>query len=285
MTLSSITPMILTYNEAPNIGRTLDKLSWATEILIVDSFSTDETLSIVRNNPRCRVIQRQFDSFAAQCNFGLQRVRTDWVLSLDADYIVSDQLHKELTGLNSPPEVAGYTARFIYCINGKPLRSSLYPPRTVLYRKALARYKDEGHGHRVQIEGRVQRFTSPIFHDDRKSLERWFSEQVRYADREVEHLLATPAGQLNRADRLRRSIFPAPLLVFFYTLICRRLILDGLQGWAYVFQRTLAELILSLKLLERRLTNSAPYPAGNYEYRPGVPEKGQKTAAFQDLAE
>ena len=261
MILPDITPMILTFNEAPNIQRTLQRLDWAREILIVDSFSKDETLAIVRNNPQCRVVQREFDSFAAQCNYGLQHVWTEWVLSLDADYVLSEALNQELAQLNSP-DVAGYSARFTYCIHGRPLRGSLYPPRTVLYRKALAKYKDEGHGHRVEVAGRVLPLASPIFHDDRKHLERWLSEQLRYAGREVDHLRSTPIDQLNRADRLRRHIFAAPPLVFIYTLLWKGLILDGLPGWSYVFQRTLAELILSLRLIESRLKNPASHAAG-----------------------
>src|SRR5207249_3864047 len=133
-------------------------------------------------------------------------VQSEWVLSLDADYLLSEDLNRELTHLNPPPSAAGYRARFTYCICGHPLRSSLYPPRTVLYRKAVASYRDEGHTQRVQIDGQILPLRSVIFHDDRKPLERWFSEQMRYAAREARHLLTTPLNQLNRPDRIRRRI-------------------------------------------------------------------------------
>ena len=141
--LNDVTVMVLTFNEAPNIERTLEKLSWAKEILVVDSFSTDETLAIAKRHSQARVIQRQFDSFAAQCNFGLQQIKTEWVLSLDADYMLPDEFKREMEQLSSSDDVAGYSARFIYCIRGRPLRASLYPPRTVLYRKNRARYHPE----------------------------------------------------------------------------------------------------------------------------------------------
>ena len=88
--LSDVTPLILTFNEAPNLWRTLEKLAWARQALIVDSFSTDETLDIARKFPQVRIVQREFDTFAGQCNFGLQKIDTEWVLSLDADYVLSD---------------------------------------------------------------------------------------------------------------------------------------------------------------------------------------------------
>ena len=245
-----ITPLLLTFNEAPNLRRTLEQLTWAADILIVDSFSTDETLAIASSFPQVRVVQRRFDSFANQCNFGLERVAAPWVLSLDADYVLSDALLKELKVLKPRGDVAGYSASFVYCINGQPLRASLYPPRTVLYRRRRAHYQDKGHGHRVKIDGLVSTLRGLIYHDDRKPLDRWLSEQDKYMILETRSLLKTPLADLTLQDRLRRRIVVAPALVFFYTLLVKGLILDGRAGWYYAFQRTLAETILSLRLIE-----------------------------------
>ena len=62
----SITPLILTYNEAPNIGRILRRLTWAKRIVVIDSYSTDETLEILRSFPQVEVYQREFDTAANQ---------------------------------------------------------------------------------------------------------------------------------------------------------------------------------------------------------------------------
>jgi glycosyltransferase involved in cell wall biosynthesis len=251
--LNQITPLVLTFNEAPNIRRTLEKLAWAQNILVLDSFSTDETLEIVRSFPRARVVQRPFDSFARQCNFGLAQITTEWVLSLDADYVLSDELIDEIKALQPPASVAGYSARFKYCVCGHVLRASLYPPRTVLYRRKMAQYRDEGHGHRVQVQGAGEKLSGFIHHDDRKPLDRWIDGQKHYARLEALHLLVTPGAELNVADRLRKCIVPAPFLVLFYTLFAKGLILGGWPGWFYVCQRTLAEALLSLRLLEARM--------------------------------
>ena len=247
---AGITPMILTYDEEPNIGRVLERLAWATEILIVDSFSTDATLNIARSFPSVRILQRKFDSFARQCNFGLEHVTSPWVLSLDADYLLSEEFVRELEALIPGQETAGYRAAFRYCIAGRPLRATLYPPRTVLYRTGKAKYRDEGHSHHVEIDGSVQPLQSVIYHDDRKPLDRWLAEQNRYMIAESQHLLAASFHELNFQDRLRRGIVIAPFVVFLYTLLARGLILDGWRGWFYVAQRTLAELLLSLRLAE-----------------------------------
>src|SRR5580765_6230815 len=97
--MDDVTPMVLTFNEAPNIVRTLEKLTWARQILVVDSFSTDETVQLAQRLPQVQVVQRRFDSFADQCNFGLNQIRSKWVLSLDADYVLSDALIEELGAL------------------------------------------------------------------------------------------------------------------------------------------------------------------------------------------
>ena len=247
-----ITALILTYNEAPNIARTLDKLGWVRQILVVDSGSTDETLEILKKCPRVRVLHRAFDSFAGQCNFGLEHIRTDWVLSLDADYVLTDDLVEEIRSLGSS-EVAGYRAAFRYCVFGRALRGTLYPPRTVLYRRDRALYREIGHGHRVEIDGEVGSLKHPILHDDRKPLARWLQSQHKYAEIEANHLLAADADSLGSPDRIRRWIWPAAPAVFFYTLVVKGCLLDGWPGWYYACQRAYAELLLSLELLDRKL--------------------------------
>jgi glycosyltransferase involved in cell wall biosynthesis len=248
-----ITPMILTFNEEPNIGRTLQRLSWASDIVIIDSGSTDSTVEIAKKWPQVRVVTRAFDTFADQCNFGLEQIESDWVLSLDADYVLSAELEHEIQALVDEPNVAGYSARFTYCVWGRPLRASLYPPRTVLYRKSKAVYLNDGHGHKVKISGHVRMLNSAVLHDDRKPLDRWLAEQVRYSHKESSKLLSTEPDELNLPDRLRRRTWCAPLLVLAYTLFAKGLILDGWAGWYYAFQRVLAEILLSLRLLEQKL--------------------------------
>lgn len=245
-----ITPLIITFNERENIARSITALSWAKEVLIVDSGSTDGTLEMARSaHPNVRVVTRPFDSFAGQCNFGLTQITTEWVLSMDADYVLTPELIAEIGGLDPSTDVAGYSAEFRYCVFGRSLRSTIYPARTVLYRRQLAKYHDEGHGHRVTVDGRIEKLSGKIDHDDRKPFRRWIRSQEIYAKVEAQHLRSTPFWQLNVQDRLRRCIFFAAPAMFLYLLLARGLILDGWAGWFYVSQRTLAELLLSIQLL------------------------------------
>lgn len=254
--LDQITPLILTFNEAENIGRTLQKLSWARRIVVIDSGSTDETVDILNRCAQVETIRHPFVDFASQCNFGLVQVATPWVLSLDADYELSDALVEELARLDPPGNVAGYEARFVYRIHGRPLRGSLYPPRVVLYRRHGARYRQEGHGHRVDVDGEVRALAAVVYHDDRKGLVRWMASQQRYAREEVDHLLG-PAGRLNWRDRVRRLGWPAPFAVLIYALLLKGCLLDGWPGWYYALQRVTAEALIAIELLDRRLRRRA----------------------------
>jgi glycosyltransferase involved in cell wall biosynthesis len=235
--LSQITPVILTFNEAPNIRRVLEKLAWARDIVVVDSLSTDATVSLVASVTTARLFRRP----------------SEWVLALDADYVLTDALVAEIEALDPDAVVSGYSVCFDYCVAGKPLRGSLYPRCVVLFRRAKAHFVQHGHTQRVAIDGTVSRLVGRIRHDDRKSLARWLSSQRRYARLEAAHLLATPRSSLGRTDRMRLLGWPAPILVFLYTLFWRGCLLDGWRGWLYVLQRTIVEMMIALEIVDRKL--------------------------------
>ena len=157
MMLDRITPLILTRDEEANIGRTLGQLAWAREVVVVDSLSTDATAAIARQFPNVRLIERPFDSHAAQWAFGVAQVTTDWVLTLDADYFVPEPFVREMAALEPPPDLAGYTAAFVYAIHGRPLRAALYTPREVLLRRGTFEVWQDGHTQRIRLHGRAGR--------------------------------------------------------------------------------------------------------------------------------
>ncbi len=277
--LDQITPLILTYNEAANIGRTLEQLGWAQDIVVVDSFSDDDTLEIISRFPQVRVFQREFDNFAAQCSFGLTQtgISTEWVLNLDADYVLTPELVNELAQLQPPPEVIGWRARFIYCVQGRRLRSGIYPPVTVLFRKSRGNFHKDGHAHRLRVDGRVADLRSPILHDDRKPLSRWFEAQSRYTELEANKLLAADPSALSWTDRIRRWRVVAPLAVLVYCLILRGGLLDGWPGWYYAFQRLLAELMLSLYLIDQDLQQNFGFGISDFGFGPRSEDRMAKS--------
>lgn len=250
-----VTPIVLTYNEAPNIRRSLERLGDFREVVVVDSGSTDATLSIVAEFPNTRVVSRPFDSFSGQWNFALREcgIATDWVLALDADYVLTDAFLDELDALTPAAARVAYRIAFDYLVYGRKLSATLYPPLFALYRHAQVHYIQDGHCMRAQFAGEAGELRSRIQHDDRKPLSRWLASQAKYADQEAELLLGRPPASLRLQDRLRRMAVVTPWLVPLYCLIVGRGLLDGWPGWYYAVQRGVAEAILALRLIEKKL--------------------------------
>jgi glycosyltransferase involved in cell wall biosynthesis len=257
--LHQITPVVLTYNEAPNIGRNLERLAWARDVVVVDSGSDDDTAAIVARFANARMVRRPFDSHARQWTFAIQEtgIATPWVLRLDADYIVSPATIDEISHLTPSDDIGGFRAAFDYCIDGRRLRGSLYPALPVLFRRDRVTFVQDGHTERAEISGAVGMLGGRIEHDDRKGLDRWLASQFRYQSREVDKLLTTPWAQLSWGDRIRRTRILAPPLVFLYCLFGKGLILDGRPGWFYAAQRATADMILSMLLLQRDLAGGS----------------------------
>lgn len=256
MNLDEITPLVLTYNEAPNIEACLDSLSWAREILVLDSGSTDQTALLASRFSNARVLQRAFDSHANQWNFGCSQagIATPWILSMDADYRVTKELRQEIEAVKPTELTSAFEMRFRYCIFGKQLRGSLYPPSPLLFLRDRCRFRQVGHTQRLDVSaGEVVPLHSYVLHDDRKSVSRWLQSQSNYMDLERAKLASSKPSELRVRDSLRRWILPAPFMALFYALFVRGVILDGKSGLFYALQRFVAELILSLKLLEQKL--------------------------------
>jgi len=248
--------ILLTWNEEANLARTLDALAAFPRIVVLDSGSTDATPEIAARYANVRVCRRDFDTHAAQWNHALTAcgLQSEWVLALDADYVLPPATVAEIGALDPAASTGGYRAGFRYCIEGQPLSGSLYPPVTVLYRREGASYRQDGHTQRVAVRGDVLSLRGAIFHDDRKPFAAWLAAQDRYARLECAQLLSTLWGALRWRDRLRRMIVVTPWLVPLYCLTAGRGLADGRIGLIYALQRGIAEAILSVRLLQATLT-------------------------------
>lgn len=244
--------LILTKNEEPNLKRVLEKLTWLEKVVIVDSFSTDATLDIAASFSNTLVVERAFDSFASQCNYGLTLLDSEWILSLDADYVLTDEFIAETKQFISSGDqlTNAYATSFKFLVFGKPLLKDNTTPRPVLFRKAFGSYFNDGHAHRLDVQGEVGAYKGVILHDDRKSLSRWLSNQDGYSVKEAHKLMETPSAGLAVSGKIRKTKVLAPFMVFFYSLFIKGLIFNGWRGWHYVLSRTMVEIVIALRLIE-----------------------------------
>lgn len=247
---TSLTALILTKNEEPNLNRVLEKLTWLEKVVILDSFSTDSTIEIAKSYSNVVLYQRKFDTFATQCNHGLSLIASEWVLSLDADYVLTDDFITEAKKFIEDGAKTAYIVKFKFLVFGKKLFGDNTTPRAVLFRLSRCNYYDDGHCHRLSINGDTGNFSSYILHDDRKSLSRWLSNQDGYAVKESEKLLNPGDMPLSLSAKIRRTKVLAPFIVFFHCLFIKGLIFNGWKGWHYTLQRTMVEMLLAIRLIE-----------------------------------
>jgi glycosyltransferase involved in cell wall biosynthesis len=261
--LEHITPVLLTYNEEQNIVRTLSRLAWANDIVVVDSGSTDGTLRALERFPNVRIFRRSFDTHANQWRYATEatQITTGWILRLDADYQVSDALINELEQVKPDAPVNGYVIWFDYAVFSRKLLSSLYPANTILLRRGYFNLRDKGHTEAWQVQGPVGTLEGRIMHDDWKPISLWLRSQRRYMQLELESFRMGQTG-LIRWLRLRPPIMPISVLL--YCLFVKGLILNGRAGIFYALQRMVAEATLSLLLLEDQLRNQSDCSKANH---------------------
>lgn len=268
-----ISVLILTYQEEANIGACLDALAWCDDIVVLDSFSTDRTVNIACERG-ARVLQRSFDDFAAQRNYGIQHggFRHEWVLHLDADEIVPPALRDEITASVRDAAFDAFRVPSKMMFEGRWLKyAGMYPTYQVrLGHRERLRFHQVGHGQRETLPAnRIGTLRSGLLHYSfSKGLEEWFAKHNRYSTDEAREQYASRArdGRVRvRITDLRDSttrrrtlkrVFATlpfrPTLRFVYMFLWRRGFLDGAAGFRYARLLAIYEEMSVLKLWELR---------------------------------
>ncbi|HVX49950.1 MAG TPA: glycosyltransferase family 2 protein [Chitinophagaceae bacterium] len=247
-----LTAVVLTWNEEENIARTLSHLTWLEKIIVIDSGSTDSTAALVNSFPNTELHVRPFDTHARQWNYGLSLCDSEWILSLDADYILPYAFIEEVKSNIHKNGYSAFTTEFDFVIFERPLNTNNTTPRPVLFKRSDCMYYDDGHTQRLRINGKTDSFKNKILHDDRKPLSRWLHNQASYSVKEAEMLLYS-GKDLSFLERLRKRKVYTPLLMFFFCLFRKRMIFNGWRGWHYTMQRTIVEMLISLRLTEEKI--------------------------------
>ena len=260
--------LVLSQDEQLQIGDCLRSLAPARRVLLLDSGSTDGTLETARGFDRVEVLQRRFDDFAGQRNFGLARFEPgEWVLHLDADERLTPALAAELEALQPPPDVVAYNLAGLVFVQGRPVpRSSGFPVyQTRLTRAGAFEFEQVGHGQKAPARlGALPRLRQPYEHHPfEKGFEHWRARHERYAAQEASALLSGGAGpsfgQALRDPIARRQWLKhttarlpvRPTLVWLYLLLVRGGLTEGEAGWEFCRRRRLYEHMLAERLRQR----------------------------------
>lgn len=179
-----LSALVTSFNEEENIRECLESLSFADEILLVDSFSTDRTVEIAKSLPKVRVLQRAYGSAAAQCNWGMDQVSHPWILLLDSDERVPPELAREIGGLlDQGPPANHYSIRREAFVFGQPIRHSGFGTDEVVrfVKKGSARYPERQVHANMHPEGPTPTLASPLLHYTFRSFDHYVDRVHRYA--------------------------------------------------------------------------------------------------------
>lgn len=273
----NLTVIILTFNEAKHIARCIQSIATvAREIVLVDSYSTDDTVTQAYALG-ARVFRNRFVNHAEQLNWALDNVsiQTDWVMRLDADEYLSDELIDELREQlpHISAEVSGLTLRIQVQFMGRGILYGGFGKFDVLriWRNGVGRcerrWMDE---HIVLSGGKTQELQCDLIHDNLNNISWWTQKHLQYASREAIELLnlrydfqrKDPGGQpaLRRAafkrwlkERVysRLPVLLRPVLYYFYRMIVLGGALDGPRGWLFHFlQGFWYRLLVDIKVME-----------------------------------
>lgn len=277
---AAVTVIILTYNEEPNLPQALASVcGWAEQVIVLDSLSTDRTVSIARDFG-CEVYQHEFEDYAKQRNHALTLpIRHEWVLFLDADEWLPEALKQEIAAVIAvnPPQNGFYIKwRFIWM--GRWIRHGYYPTWILrLFRRGKGRCEERGVNEHLIVEPPLAYLEHDFIHEDRKNLADWIVKHVRYARREAQELIKREQGrrqveigarlwgtQAERKRWLRRHLwerlppFVRPWLYFVYRYLLRGGFLDGKEAFVFHFLHALwFPLLIDAFWLEQRLLRRA----------------------------
>lgn len=227
--MSDLSAVIITRDAATQLLPCLEALGFCAEILVVDSGSTDGTVALARRYG-ARVIETHWRGFGPQKQFAVEQASHDWVLCIDADERVSNELGDSIRAVLSAPTFAAY--RFARCnrFMGRYLRHGEgYPDWSLrLFDRRQAHWSEDAVHERVVAAGPLGTLAGDLLHDSADSLERYFEKQNRYSTLAADTALATG----KRSSVVRLLLSPLSRFVKFYFL--RAGILDGVPGLVHI---------------------------------------------------
>ncbi len=246
---------IITFNEEENIKDCLDSVAdIADEIIVLDSFSTDRTEAICRENPLVKFSQHPFDGHIQQKNRALEKCASAWILCLDADERVSDELARSITAfLQSPPEpIAGVKFPRLSLHMHRHIRHGGWYPnaRYRLIRNGAARWGGENPHDKIILDGPGTTLTGDLIHYPEKDL----ADQVQTIN-QFSSIVALTRYNKGKPYRLWRLLLK-PISTFLEIYVLKLGFLDRTQGLIIAVSSAYSRFLKEAKLFELEVLDS-----------------------------
>jgi glycosyltransferase involved in cell wall biosynthesis len=242
-------------NEEDKIAACLASLEWCDEIIVVDSFSQDKTFEISKQYTPL-VFQHHWEGYIAQKNHIRSLAHHPWILFVDADEVVSEELRAEIESEfeHFPGDIVGYRfPRMVYYL-GKWIRHGEWYPdiKLRLFRKDRGHSSGQEPHDRVVVDGPVKTLQSPLYHFTYDDL----ADHIRTLNR---FSSISANEKFSRGEQFRwRDLFIRPPFRFFKSYFLKRGFLDGRQGFIIALMTAFAVFIKYAKLMELWIQHRLP---------------------------
>lgn len=277
--MTNVSVIILTFNEEANLSAALDSIKgWATEVFIVDSYSTDKTLEIAKKYTD-KVYQHSFEDYGKQRNWAQDNlpIKNEWVFHLDADERVTPELAGEIKKAlgKVSDEVNGFLIKKRTIFLGRWIRHGGHYPvyHLRLFRKGMGRCEDRRYDQHFMCDGKVLKLQYDIMEETKIDLTEWINRHNRWSSAEIEEAMIGHAQQGKVKERLfgspierrrwlkNRIFIRSPLFIrtffyFIYRYFFRLGFLDGKEGLIFHFLQGLwFRFLVDAKIYEYRRQN------------------------------
>lgn len=183
--MHKISVVIITFNEENRIRPTLESIKWCDEIIIIDSNSTDRTIDICKEYNNCKVCLQPFLGYGAQKKFGVEKASYDWIFSLDADEVVTDNLHDEIIAILSQAiiEADGFYVPITLVFMNRVFKhgSENKYPHLRFFKKNKGNFNAERLHEGVKVEGTLMKLKNEILHYSYSDIHHYFNKFNEYS--------------------------------------------------------------------------------------------------------
>ncbi|MFZ1940952.1 MAG: glycosyltransferase family 2 protein [Terracidiphilus sp.] len=230
--MQNLSVAIIARNEAKNIRRTLQSVAWATEIVVVDSGSTDETIDIAKSFG-AKIYHESWKGYGPQVNSALDKCTCDWILNLDADESLTPELEREIQALlDAEPRYAAYMVPRLNYIFGRWMRhGGLYPDcKLRLFRRGAARLREDTEPHATpKTDEKTGTLKNHMLHYQYPTVEYYIEHMQRYSTATIPLFLRKGRTSVSLFAFVVNTVLN-PLFTFIKNYIFRGGFLDGREG-------------------------------------------------------
>jgi glycosyltransferase involved in cell wall biosynthesis len=226
-----ISALAITYNEESNIESYIKSLSFADEIIIVDSNSTDETAKIAKQN-NVTFIQREFDNFSNQKNFAISQANYDWIVFFDLDETISHELAEEIQKkIASNSNTVAYNVKRNFHFMGKHIKYSGFQNDLAIrvFKKKHCKYNNKLVHETLEVNGKIETLKNRSEHYSYKGYDNYNDKLTRYSKLQAEMLY-----KKNVRPNLYHFLV-RPWYRFFHQYIIKLGFLDGKEGFILAY--------------------------------------------------